>query len=178
MPISLQSSLMMLFSKLAPQLLRSLAGAPKIEMYPCHWNLATAFAVWLGVTYAMMCFVKWLQKTKRLTTFGGWSNSVVVTMLVKSSCNNSKGVAKMISHIVAWVWLPTCWMHCLQLLTAFWIYMVMPGHQNQSCSKHIIHCWPWCPASWWHPFMADTWWAVGTTSCKTSSNSPLGVWWW
>ena len=30
--------------------LRSLASAPKIKMYPCHRNLATVFAVWLGVT--------------------------------------------------------------------------------------------------------------------------------
>ena len=164
--------------KVGPSVLRSLAGALKIKMYPCHRNLATVFAVWLGVTYAMMCFVKWLQKAKRFTTFGGWSNSIMVSMLVKSTCNNSKGVVTMIICIGVSVWLPSCWMHCSQLLITFCICVAMPGHQNQTCSKHSICSWPWCLASQWHPVMADIQWAMETTNHKTSSNSPLGVWQW
>ena len=38
-------------------------------------NLATVFAAWLRVTYAIMCLIKWSQKTKRFTMFGGWSNT-------------------------------------------------------------------------------------------------------
>ena len=70
MPRSSQSSLMMLLSKLAPWSLRSLVSALMIEIQPCHRNLETVFAVWLGVTYAITCFVKWSQKSKMFTTFG------------------------------------------------------------------------------------------------------------
>ena len=153
----------MLLSKLSPQLLRSLASDLMIKMYPCHRNLATVFTVWLGVMYAMTCFIKWLQKTKIFTMFGGQSNSILVSMLVKSTCNNSKDVVTMMGCIGASVWLPSCWMHYSQLLITFCICVAMPGHQNWSCSKHSIQCWPWCPASDWHPFMAATQWAVGTT---------------
>ena len=52
MPIRSQSSLMMLVSKLAPQ--------------SCHKTLATIFVIWLRVTYAMMCFIKWSQNTKKV----------------------------------------------------------------------------------------------------------------
>ena len=135
MAISLQSSLMMVLSKLALQSLRSLTSALKIEMYPCHRNLAIVFAVWLGVTYARMCFIKWSQKTKRFTTFGGWSNSIVVSMLIKSTCSNSKGVVTMMGHTGALAQLPSFWIHCSQLLITFCICMAMPGYQNQSCSK-------------------------------------------
>ena len=62
---------------------------------PCHRNLATVFAAWSGVMYVIMCFVKWLQKMNRFTTLGGWSDSIVVSMLVHSTCSNSKGVVTM-----------------------------------------------------------------------------------
>ena len=127
---------MMLLSKLAPQSLRSLAGAPKIKIYPCHRNLATVFAVWSGATYAMTCFVKWSQKAKRFTRFGGWYNSIVVLMLVKSKCSNSKGAVTMMGCIGSLAWVPSCWMHQLQLLIAFCICVAIPGHQNHLCSKY------------------------------------------
>ena len=95
-------------SKLAPWSLRSLAGALKIEMYPCHRNLATVFTVWSGV---MMCFVKWLQKTRSLTIIGGWYSSIVISRLIKSMCNSSKGAVAMVSCIGALAWVPPCWMH-------------------------------------------------------------------
>ena len=100
MSMSSHNSLMMLLLKLAPQSLRSLATALKIEIYPCHRNLATVFAVWSGVTQAMTCFVKLSQKTKMLTTFGGWSNSIVISVLVKPMFSNSNGAVAMMCCIV------------------------------------------------------------------------------
>ena len=123
----------------------------------------TDFAVWYGVMYTMPCFIKWSQKTKRFTTFGGWSISIIVSMLGKSACNNSKGMVTMISHIGALTQMPSCWIHHLQLLITLCIWVAILGHQNWSFSKHSVCCWPWCPASWWHPFMAATLWALGTT---------------
>ena len=178
MPISLQSSLMMLLSKLVPQPLGSLASALKIKIYPCYRNLATVFAVWLGIMYAMTCLVRWLQKTKMFNTFGGWSNFKVVLILIKSMCSNSKGAVTMMGHTGALAIVPSCQMHCSQLLIVFCICVAIPVYQSWSCSKYSICCWPWCPASLWHPFMVATQWAVGTTNHKTSPNSPVGVWWW
>ena len=71
-----------------------------------------------------------------------------------------------------------CWMHCLQLLITFCICLAILGYQNQSCSRYSVHCWPWCPASWWHLFIAATQWAMGTMNHITSSSLPAGVWWW
>ena len=107
---------MMLLSQLAPQSPRILAGAPKIEIYPYHRNLATVFRVWLGVTYAMMCFIKWLQKTKIFTMFWDWSNSIVVSILIKSMCSNSKGAVTMMGCTGALIWVPSCRMHHLHHL--------------------------------------------------------------
>ena len=154
MPISLQSSLMFL-SKLAPWSLRSLDGALEIEMYLCHRNLATVFSLRGGHICHDM-FPKVVTKDQKFSMFGGWSNSIVVSMLVKSTCSNSKGMVTMISHIGALVQLPSCWMQLSQLLIAFCICVAIPGHQNWSCGKHNIYCWHWCPASQWHPFMAAT----------------------
>ena len=179
MPMSSHSSLMMLLSKLAPQSLRSLARAPKIKMYPCHRNLAMVFVVWLGVTWAIMCFVKCLQKTGTFTAFGGWSSFILISMLLKSMCSSSKGVVAMMGCIGALAQVPSCWMHHSQLPIAFCICVTMLGHQDQLCSRCNVCCWPWYPASWWHPFIAATQWAVGPMNCKISSNFPAGVWqWW
>ena len=162
--------------KVGSSFTRSLASALKIEIYPCHGNIAMVFTVWLGVTYAMMWFVKWSQKTKMFTTFGGWS--IVVSILVESTCSNSKGAVTMMGHIGALAWVPSCRMHCLQLLITLWICLAIPFHQNWSCSKYRACHWPWCSASWWHPFVVATQWAVEAMNCRTSSNSPGGVWQW
>ena len=177
MPISSQSSLMMLLSKLAPQVTQELDQCSEDWDIALPHKLSNSFCSLIrGHMYAMMCFIKWSQKTKRFTTFGVWSNSIIVSMLVMSTCNNSKGVVTMMVPSGPW---PKCLhvgLHCSQLLITFCIWAAMPGHQNQSFSKHSVCCWPWCPASWWHPFMAATQWALGTTNCKTSSSSPVGVW--
>ena len=124
MSTNLQSSLMLLLSKLAPQSLRSLASAMKIKIYPCHRNLAMVFAIWLRVTYTMMCSIKWSQKTKTFTTLGGWSNSIVVSILVKSMCSNSKGTVRMMVALGVWY-------KCLQV-----------GHTNCSWLLHSASAWP------------------------------------
>ena len=58
--------------KASPLSLKSLAGDPKIEMWPPYRNLVMVFAVWSGVTYANMCLVKWSGKPKTLVTLGDW----------------------------------------------------------------------------------------------------------
>ena len=108
-----------------------------------------------------MCFGKWSQKTKTFTMFGGWPNSIVISMAVKSMCSNSKGAVTMMGCIGTLVWVPSCWMDHLQLLMAFCICGAILDHQNWSCSKYRVCCWPWCLASQWHPFMAATQWAMG-----------------
>ena len=123
-------------------------------------------------------FCEVVKKTKTFPMFGGWSNSIVISMLVKSMCNNSKGVVKIMGCMGALTWVPPCLMHCLQLFITFCICAAMSSHQNWSHSRYSICYWPWCPASLWHPFMAATWWALGTTNCVASSSPPAGVWWW
>ena len=160
----------MLLSEVAPQSQRSLAGDLKIETYPCHRNLATVFAFWSGVTYP------WCDQN--VYHVGGWCNHIVVSILVKLTCSKSKGVVTMTGCIRALAQVLSCWMHHAQLLLAFCICVAIPGHQNWSCSKYSIHCWPWCLASQWHPFMVATWWAIGTMKHKTSSNLQVGMWQW
>ena len=178
MPMSSHSSLMMLLSKVAPQSHRSLAGALKIRMQPCHKNLARVFAIWSGVTYTTMCLVELSQKTKTFTTCGGWSSFIVISMPVKSTRSSSKGEVTRIACTGALTQAPSCQIHLLQLLITFCIHTAMPGHQNWSCNRGSVCHWLWCPASLWHPFMATTLWAVGTTNCIASSSSLAGVWQW
>ena len=178
MPLSSHSSLIMLPVKLAPQSLRSLASVLKIEMYLCHRNLATGFAVWSRDTYAIMCLVKWSQKTKTFTTCGGMSSSMFISMPAKSTWSSSKGEVMRIDCRRAFTLVPLCWIHLSQLLITFWIHITMAGQENQSCNRDNICYWPWCPASLWHPFIDTTLWAMGTTNCRSYSSSPNGVWWW
>ena len=55
------------------------------------------------ICYDMFCKV--VEKTKRFTMFWGWSSSII-SMPVKSTCNNSKGVVTMIGHIGALTQMP------------------------------------------------------------------------
>ena len=116
----------MLLSKLAPQSLRSLSGALKMEMYPCHRNLATVFAVWSRVTYAITCLMKWSQKPKTFTMCGSWSSSIVISMLVKSTWSSSKGEVTRTVYRGAFTLVPACWIHLSQLQIAFCI-----------CNSHV-----------------------------------------
>ena len=83
MPRILHISLMTQLMKLARLSLRCLAGAPNIKMSPWYRNLATVLAVWLGVTYANTCFVKWSWNTKMLATLGDLFSFKIVSMLVR-----------------------------------------------------------------------------------------------
>ena len=121
MPMSSHNTLMMLFSKLAPQSHKTLASALKIEMYPCHKNLARVFAVWSGVTYTTTCLVKWSQRTKAFTMCDGWSSSIIITILRKSTCSSPKG--EVTKWFVAELW------HVEYCFHSFWSLSasVLPG---------------------------------------------------
>ena len=140
-------------------------------------HLTTVLAVWLGVMYAITHFIKWSQKTKMLTMFGG-PISIIVSMLVKSVSSSSNGAVTMMGHNGALAQVPSWWIHYSQLLIAFCIWVTIPVDQNWSWRKDNVWCWHWCSVSEWHLFMAATQWPLGTINCKTSSNSPAGVWWW
>ena len=103
-----------------------------------------------------MCFIKWSQKTRMFTTFGGWSSSIVISMHIKSTCSSSRRTVAMICCIGALAWVPSCWLHHSQLLIAFCICTAMLGHQNWSCSRYSICCWLWCLTSLWHPFSSHS----------------------
>ena len=116
MPRILHISSIMLLMKLAPLSLKSLAEAPKIEMQPRYKNLAMVFAVWSGVTYTNMCFVKWSWNTKTLVTLGNWFGSNMVSMLVKSTCRRTRGIVATMQHKGALGKLPSCWRQHVQAL--------------------------------------------------------------
>ena len=89
----------------------------------------------------MVCFIKWLQNTRRFIMFGGWSSSIVISMLMNSLCSSFKGAVAMMGWIGALGWVPSCGMHHSQLLITFCICLAMPGHKNWSCSRYSIECW-------------------------------------
>ena len=74
-------------------------------------KLSKSFAVWSGVTFAIVCLMKWSQKTKTFTMCGGWSSSIVVSMLVKSPWSSSKWEVTRIACSVALAWVSFCWIH-------------------------------------------------------------------
>ena len=133
------------------------------------------FTVWSGVTYASMCLVKWSWKTKTLVTLGNWFSSNMVSILVKSTCKRSRGAVDTIGHKGALGMPPSYWRQHLQALITCFICLAIPGHQKHSCNKDNVWSWPWCPASWWHPFKAAVWCVLGTTKV-TYHHSPLLVW--
>ena len=90
--------------------------------------------------HAMMWFIKWLQKTKRFTTFGGWSNSIIVSMLVKSTHNNSKLLITLIGHNRAFGLNAFMLDVLLTAANSLCIWAAMFGHQNWSFSKHRVCC--------------------------------------
>ena len=95
------------------------------------------FAVWSGVTYANMCFVKWSWNTKTLVTLGDSFGCKVVSMLVKS-CRRSRGAVAMMGCKGALDRLPSCCGQHVQVLMACHIWLVIPGHQKCSCSKDRV----------------------------------------
>ena len=134
-------------------------------------NLVTVLAVWLGATYAIMCFMKWSWNTRMLATLGSQFSSMVISMLVKSMCKRSNGAVATIRCRGTLGKSPSC---CRQH-TQFCIWLIIPGHQKHSHSNDKVWSWPWWSASLWHPFKVATWWALGTTNSSKSSVFPLGI---
>ena len=166
---------MLLLIKFTPQSLRSLAKAQKIVMQPWYRNLAAVSSVWVGVAYAITCFMKWSWNTKTLATLGSLFSSRVVSMLVKSTCKRSIRAVATTRCRGTLDKLPSCCKQCAQDLIDCCISLVMPGHQKCYCNKDRVQSHPWWPASWWHPFKAVTQWALGTPKSRRSSVSPLGI---
>ena len=132
-------------------------------------------AVWLGVTYTNTCFVKWSWNTKMLVTLGDWFSSKVVSMLEKSTCKRSRGTVAMIGCRVVLDKLPLCCEQCAQVLMYCHIWLVIPGHQKDSCNMDRAWSWPLCPASLWHLFRVVNQCAFGTVKSSRSSFSPLSI---
>ena len=166
---------MILLVKLAPQSLRNLARALKIEMQPWYRNLATFLAVWLGVTYAITCFMKWWWNMRTLAALGGLFSTRVVSMLVKSTSGRSIRVVATIRCRGALDKLPSCCKQYAQDLMDCCIWLAMPDHQKCSHNKDRVWSCPWWPTSLWHLFKAVTCWAQGTMKSRRSSVSPFGV---
>ena len=93
--------------------------------------------------------VKWSWKTKTLVTLGDLSSSIIVSMLVKSTCRRSSGVVATIGHKGALEGdCPHFGGQHLQTLTTCLICLAIPGHQKHSCNRErVMVAWPWCPAS-------------------------------
>ena len=110
--------------------------------------------------------MKWSLKTKTLATRGDLSSSIVVSMLVKSTCGRSRGAVATTGHKGALGLLPSYWRQCLQALITCLISLAIPGHQKHSCNRERVWSWPWCPASQWHPFRVAVRCTLGTTNSK------------
>ena len=132
-------------------------------------------AVWLGVTYAITCFVKWSWNTRTFTALGGLFGSMVILMLVKSTCKRSIGVVDTIGCKATLGKLPLSCKQCMQDLMDCYTWLVIPGNQTCSCNKHRVWSCPWWPTSQWHPFKAATQCALGTMKSRRSSVLPLGI---
>ena len=76
-------------------------------------KFSNGFCSLIGVTYASTYLVKWSWKTKMLATQGDLSNSMVVSILVKSTCKRSSGAVATIWHKGAFGVLPSYWRQCL-----------------------------------------------------------------
>ena len=165
----------MLLINLAPQSLRNLVGAPKIEMLPWYRNLAMVLAVWSGVTYTITFFMKWSWITWTFMTLGSLFSSRVISMLVRSTCKRSIGAEATIRYKGTLGTSPLYCKQCAQDLIDCCICLAIPDHQKCSCRRDGIWSYPWWPTSQWHPFRVATQWSLGTTRSKRSSVSPLGI---
>ena len=96
-------------------------------------------------------------------------------MLMKSTCRRCRGAVATMGHKEALGKPPSCWKQCMQALIDCLICLAIPGYKKHSCNKDKVWSWPWCLASWWHPFRAAIWYAFGTRKSNRSSFSPLGI---
>ena len=109
-----------------------------------------------------------------MATQGDLSSSIVVSILVKSTCRRSRAVVATIGHKGALGVLPSYWRQCLQASITCLICLAIPGHQKCSCNRERAWSWPWCPASQWHPFRAAVQCALGTMNNKQILILPFG----
>ena len=131
--------------------------------------------VWLGVTYTITCFVNRSWNTRTLVTLGGLFGSMVILMLVKSTCKRSIGAVDTIRCRGALGRLPSCCKQHVQYFMDCYTWLVIPGHQNHSSNSNRVYSCPWWPISQWHPFKVTTQCALGTMKSRRSSVLPLGV---
>ena len=103
-------------------------------------------------------------------------SSIVISVLVKYMCRSSKRNSG--NDGLHWWFDMGGFMLDASFAVAFYICVAMLGHQNQSCHRYSVCCWPWCPASLWHPFIAATWWATENMNHITSPSLSAGVWQW
>ena len=96
-------------------------------------------------------------------------------MLVKSTCERSRGSVSMIGCRGSLDKLPSCCKQRTQVLMDCHIWLVIPVHQKCSYNRDRVQSQPWCPASLWHPFRVATWCAFGTTKNSKSLLPPLGI---
>ena len=121
-----------------------------------------------------MCFVKLSWNTRILVTLGILFSSMVISILVKSTCKRSSGAVATIGCRSALDRLPSCCKQWVQYLIDCCIWLDITGHQKCSLNKDKVQSCPWWPASRWHLFKAATWWALGTMKSR-SLVLPLGI---
>ena len=97
-------------------------------------EIVTVLVVWLGVMYAITCFIKWSWNTRTFATLGCLFSSRVISTLVKSTCKRSIRVVATIGCSGTLDKLPSCCKQCAQDLIDCDIWFVMPGHQKCSCN--------------------------------------------
>ena len=131
--------------------------------------------VWSGLTYTIMCLVKWSWSTRTFANLVGLFGSMVISMLVKSMCKRSIGVVDTIGCRDASGKLLSCCRQCVQDSMDWCTWLVIPGHQKHSHNKDRVWSHHWWPASQWHPFRVATWCALGTRKSRRSSVLPLGI---
>ena len=132
--------------------------------------------VWLGITYTNTCFMKWSWNTKMLATLGDSFSSMVVSMLVKSTCKRSRGVVAMIRCRGALDKLLLCCKQHMQILMECCMWLAIPGHQKHSCNREqsmfmvLMSCISMASIQG-----SATQCAFGTKKSRRSSFSPLGI---
>ena len=127
-------------------------------------KLGDCFSCMVGGLYTIMCFVKWSWNTRMLVTLDSWLSSVVISLLVKSTCRRSNGEVTTIGCKGTLGNLPSCCRQCTQFLMDFCIWLAIPGHQKCSLSSDKVWWWPWWLASLWHPFKVALQWSFGNTN--------------
>ena len=119
--------------------------------------------------------MKWSWNTRIFVTLDGLFDSMVILILVKSTCKRSIRAVDTIRCRGTVDNFPSCCKQHEQDFRDFCTWLAIPGHQKCSHSKDSVWLHPWWPASQWHPFRAVTQCSLGTMKSRRSSASPLGI---